>query len=642
MSVFSLEFEALDMGQNRLKRSDIIQHIDFIDIKGLMAIDIESMVSLDIIKFNKVDNSKKTLMDLFGKTCSKIGNSLLASYLMKPLYDSDKINERLFIVETIIKEMEHNNKSSVIRFIMDGIRGLCDISKVIHSLQLGDFKASVWKKLRNFIINMILIKENIEASNILTNCTIFKDFLKSFQTNNILKVKIKIEKVLDFDTDLEFIDIRNEYDDEFEQYRKSYDEMEKILNDISIKLSRESKLDIVTAYIPQFGYLVAIERKEINETSKFYFNLELIFQTSTTNYYKNDLMHSLDKNFGDLYSLIRDKEIEILYGLKSEIIGDLEQLLKPYEVIGHIDVMIRFAYVSLNNNFCKPQIEDDENDSKIEIIGSFHPLIKKENFIRNNFEFKENKIIIITGPNYSGKSTLLTQIGVTIYLMQIGCFIPATSAKLSIFQNILTRINTMDSINISQSTFMKDCQQMSKCIYKSNKKSLVLIDEFGKGTDINDGPGLLCGVIKHYLNKGNESPFVIITTHMTEIFKPDLIGIDNRIQFNHMNVIIEDKKSFKITFLYELVKGIEFSSCGLYCARQCGIALDVIERAQCILDMIDQNKDIVSEFSQLDEDEISIIKDNEERIKKFLELDFQEWSDQDVNKLRNEVLKILQ
>lgn len=642
MSVFSLEFEALDMGQNRLRKTDVIQRIDFMDINGLMELDIESMISLDIIKFNKIDNSKKTIADLFGKTCSKIGASLLASYLIKPLYDTNKINERLSIVEAIMKEMEQNNKSSSTRLIMDGIRGLCDISKVIHSLQLGDFKASVWKKLRNFIINLIKIKEYIEASYILANCMIFKDFLKSFQNDNIVKLKTKLEKVLDFDTDSGCVDIRNDYNKEFEEYRNSYDEMEKTLNEISIKLSKESNLDIVTAYIPQFGYLIAIERKEGNDMLQVGLDLKIVFQTSTTNYYKNDLMYSMDKSFGDLYSLIRDKEIEILYGLKSEIIGDLKQLIKPYALIGHIDVMIRFAIVSLNNNFCKPQIQDNENESTIEIIGSFHPLIKKENFIKNNFEFKENKIIVITGPNYSGKSTLLTQIGITIYLMQIGCFIPATSAKLSIFQNILTRINTMDSINISQSTFMKDCQQMSKCIYRSGEKSLVLIDEFGKGTDINDGPGLLGGVVKHYLNRGKESPFVIITTHITEIFKQYLIGLDNRIQFAHMNVIIEDKKLFKITFLYELVNGIELSSCGLYCARQCGIALEIIERAQYISDMIDQGKDIADEFSQLNSDEICIIKDNEERIKKFLELDFQEWPDQDVKKLRNEVLKILQ
>lgn len=164
-------------------------------------------------------------------------------------------------------------------------------------------------------------------------------------------------------------------------------------------------------------------------------------------------------------------------------------------------------------------------------------------------------------------------------------------------ENILTRVNTIDSINTSQSTFLKDCEQMSRCIYRSTEKSLVLIDEFGKGTDINDGPGLLGGVINHFVDRGEASPIAIFSTHMTEIFHSDMMGMDKRIQFYHMKVILENPKAFKITFLYEFVAGIAESSCGLYCARQCGVDMKIVEKVQYILDMIQEGKDIVSEFS---------------------------------------------
>ena len=220
---------------------------------------------------------------------------------------------------------------------------------------------------------------------------------------------------------------------------------------------------------------------------------------------------------------------------------------------------------------------------------------------------------------------------------------------MKIFANILTRINTLDSINCSQSTFMKDCQQMSKCIYKNTKDSLVLIDEFGKGTDVNDGPGLLGSIIKYFLNL-RETPIVLISTHLTEIFEPDMIGMDEGINFKQMKVIvaedidsdsINDNKKFDITYLYEMIDGITNDSGGLYCAYRCGIDKEIIEKAKFILDIIDRGGNIIEEFSELDEEEINLIDKDSEKMKRFLQLNFQDWEDKDVNKLREELLKIV-
>lgn len=633
------------MGQNRMKKTDVIHAMYFVDVKNMLTVDIESRVSLGITNRQnngKNNNVRKTIIELFGKTGSKIGNSLLSSYIMKPLVDLTEINERLDTVDKILYEMEINKKNSLVHQILDNIRGLSDISKLIHDLTIGNYKASIWRKLRNYLINVIKIVQYIESSSKLMECKVFQQFVNCLNPDSIQDIREKLEHVLDFDMDIDAVNIKDDLDQEFEDYKREYDALEEILNNISQELTNSANIDIITAYIPQFGYLIAIEREELRGDETENLQIELIFQTSTTNYYKNDLMVEMDNKYGDLYSLIRDKEIEILYALKDAIIPDLKKLLISYSYIGHIDVLICFANVALHNNFCKPYVIDEDNPV-IEIVDSFHPLMDKNSFINNSFKFNESRMIVITGPNYSGKSTLLTQIGLTVYLAQIGCFIPASSGKLSIFKNILTRINTMDSINATQSTFMKDCQQMSKCLNKSTNKSLVLIDEFGKGTDINDGPGLLGGVIKHFLKRDDKCPMVLATTHLSEIFQDDLIGEYNqKIQFNHMKVMTDDEKNFKLTFLFEVESGIASSSCGLYCARQCGVGIDIIEKAQQILDLINQGKDIANEFSILSDVELSQIKDSEERIKNFLKLDFQEWDDKDVKKLRDEVMKILE
>ncbi|GAV26905.1 hypothetical protein PMKS-000366 [Pichia membranifaciens] len=160
-------------------------------------------------------------------------------------------------------------------------------------------------------------------------CKVFGTFTESFDVEDVRAISQKLEDILGFDSDIDNIENKSNVDSEFEVYRNNYDEMEHILNELSLDLSKKAKADIVTAYIPQFGYLHAIERRDQNKNRNqdIYLALERVFQTSTTNYYKNDTMLEMDSKYGDLYSLIRDKEIEILYKLKSEIMPLLNKLL---------------------------------------------------------------------------------------------------------------------------------------------------------------------------------------------------------------------------------------------------------------------------------------------------------------------------
>lgn len=254
---------------------------------------------------------------------------MLHGYLTRPLYDRAKINGRLNTVETVIYELESGWKNSLAKRIMDNIRGIADISRIYHELRIGNYKAATWKKLRNYVINIICLKQHIQSSTRLMGCKVFGTFTESFDVEDVRAISQKLEDILGFDSDIDNIENKSNVDSEFEVYRNNYDEMEHILNELSLDLSKKAKADIVTAYIPQFGYLHAIERRDQNKNRNqdIYLALERVFQTSTTNYYKNDTMLEMDSKYGDLYSLIRDKEIEILYKLKSEIMPLLNKLL---------------------------------------------------------------------------------------------------------------------------------------------------------------------------------------------------------------------------------------------------------------------------------------------------------------------------
>lgn len=608
-------------------------------MQGYLSIDRNSMVALRLgsEKHNVVG---LTVSQLFGKCNTKIGNSLLSQYLMRPLINLDDIVARHRAVGQFLEEIKFGKKNSVVGQITDYLAGIADIHTLIQKLKLGNYEATIWKQLQSIFYNFDKLKELIECSPTLRTIDCCIKFIESFDVDNIRKLQEILLETIDFSTDPDNLCIQKNFDSTLQRYKDLYDEMEHILGEKAFELKSLTGLDLVIAYIPQFGYLVAVERhsKTLDSLQSF----DLVFTTSTTYYYKDQSMLEMDSNYGDLYSLIRDKEVEILFELQANLFEyGLENLIISYQYIGEIDVLLRFALVSYENNFNKPELIEEEA-GVIDLKESFHPLFSTSNFISNDFKVSNSRVVVITGPNFSGKSTLLTQIGITIYLAQIGCFIPAKTGKLSIFRKILTRINTEESININQSTFMKDCQQMSECLMKSTVDSLVLIDEFGKGTDINDGPGLLGSSLKYFLNKGVECPVVILSTHMIELFTEEIIGeVVNSIDFKQLEILIDKNNQFSMTFLYQLTDGIASSSAGLYCARRSGIDLAIIERAEFILHLLERGQNIIGEFSLLDENEMKLIGEHKDKIKKFLELNFQEWAPEDHLKLKTELLKIL-
>lgn len=639
LSVFSVNFEINCAQNSHLTKTDLIKYMELLSMEGYLSIDRNSMFALRLNP-EKHNIGGSTISQLFGKCSSKIGNALLAQYLLRPLIKLDEIQARHRAVSKFIGEIGTGKKNSVVEQINDCIGGISDINVVIHKLKLGNYEAQIWKQLQNIFYNFIKLKELIESSPILRIIECCVKFIESFEIGNIRKLQEILTDVIDFNTDLDNLCIQNCFDATLQNYKDLYDEMEQILSEKASRLRRLTGLDLMIAYIPQFGYLVAIEKQYIMSHSLESF--DLVFTTSTTYYYKDQNMLEMDTNYGDLYSLIRDKEIEILYNLQTSLFAyGLENLVIGYQFIGEMDVFIRFALVSYENNFCKPEMFEDE-PGVIELQESFHPLFGVSNFISNDFKVSNSKVIVITGPNYSGKSTLLAQIGIAIYLAQIGCFIPAKFGRLSVFKKILTRINTMESINITQSTFMKDCQQMHECISKSTVDSLVLIDEFGKGTDVNDGPALLGSTVKYFLNQGVDCPVVVLSTHMIELFNEEILGeVVADIDFKQMKIMIENNNRFKMTFLYQLAPGLATDSAGLFCAKKSGIDSAIIERADFILQLLKQGQNIVGEFASLDENEMKMIGEHKNKIKRFLELNFQEWPMKDNSKLKAELLKIL-
>lgn len=234
-------------------------------------------------------------------------------------------------------------------------------------------------------------------------------------------------------------------------------------------------------------------------------------------------------------------------------------------------------------------------------------------------------MLVMTGPNYSGKSVYLKQNALIVYMAHVGSFVPADRATIGLTDKILTRIATRESISKDQSAFMIDLQQISLMVTMSSRRSLLIIDEFGKGTNASDGAGLCCGVLQYFLSLGTERPKVIAATHFHEIFEGGFLQDRPELSFGHMEVRVNtqaEEVEDQITYLYNYVQGRSISSFGTVCAVLNGIDPAVVERADELILLAARGEDLIAACTKVSSDEAQELEDAEQIGRQFLEQDF--------------------
>ena len=217
----------------------------------------------------------------------------------------------------------------------------------------------------------------------------------------------------------------------------------------------------------------------------------------------------------------------------------------------------------------------------------------------------------MTGPNYSGKSVYLKQVSVIVYMAHVGCFVSADQATIGLTDKILTRIATRETVSHLQSAFMTDLQQINLAMGLATRRSLLVIDEFGKGTESNDGAGLACGVLQHLLNFGTDSPKVLAATHYHEIFENGFLGPLPHLAFGFMEIRIEEDAGEiedQLTYLYVLRAGRKNSSFGNHCAAINGIDAAIVARSEELEEMCAKGEDLVATCSAVTEEEEKDLK----------------------------------
>ncbi|PVU97543.1 hypothetical protein BB561_000471 [Smittium simulii] len=583
--------------------SAIVQVLEKLHVLPFMQISSESMQALNIFSNEKHPNmhnsskGKKEGISLFGlldNTKTPLGKYTLQMWMLKPLQKVEEIEGRLNNIQLLLESRFTDHKDKY-------IKNLANIKKISASLE----RLWMFPSINDL---QTIIK-------FLFACIEIKSVAIEFEDD---KIPI-LHRICDcVDTELLRSIGTQIVNTELDKLNDIYDGLGSFLTTVAQDQSKNLPQNLVNSmtvvYFPQLGYLISLESNNMSEIS----NLGSLlkdwchqFSTEERIYYKNSRMYELDEFLGDIHAHIVDREIEITQMLKQDIRHHSDYLIKINKHVAEFDCLLALSTVAKEQNWTKPLIDDSQD---IIIRKGKHPLLEilLGDFIANDTNFSNQEksslvdtennavslntnlqiestgnddcscnVMILTGANFSGKSIYGKQIALIVYLSHIGSYVPAQSAKIGITDRIETKIKESDSLVEKKSSFVSDLQQISRAIRNSTSKTLVILDEFGKGTLYQDGLGLFYAVLHYFITQQSKHPKVIAMTHYGEVY--DIAQSDNisqRIQWREMCVVENTKKKEKVVYLYKIKHGVALNSYAFACAQLAGVPNKVINLAK--------------------------------------------------------------
>ncbi|KAF1841047.1 uncharacterized protein K460DRAFT_420875 [Cucurbitaria berberidis CBS 394.84] len=602
------------------------------------------------------------------------GRVMLRQDFLRPSLNLDVINERLSTVGVFIRP----ENESALQTLVKTLKNVGNMRVRLSNLRKGvggsikgrrGLSKSVWAAIRGFAFHALKIRDTFQEVLGADTLMIRTKILEKFDGQRLAQVGSQISKTVDFEKSAEESRtvILPGIDEELDQIKRTLDGLEAFLNEVARKLSERMPSDLRATlnviYFPQIGFLVTVpvdpETGAAVHDGSFDNPWERMFSTEEQVYFKNSEMREMDDHFGDVYGIISDREIEISHELAQYVLQYEELMISCSDICGELDSLLALAQGAKLYKLCCPRMT---LDNVISIKGGRHILqeLTVASFVPNNtflvggageyispddvdrshgtkgcphtssspqytYEHEEGpSMLVLTGPNYSGKSVYLKQVALIVFLAHVGSFVPANSAKVGLTDKILSRVTTRETVSRVQSAFMIDLQQISLALSLATRRSLLIIDEFGKGTESSDGAGLACAVMEHLLSLGTERPKVIGATHFHEIFEMGFLKARPTLTFGHMEVRIDSdasEVSDQITYLYNFRTGRSTSSFGTCCAAMNGVPPEIVQHAEKLILLGMRGEDLVAMCCQMPEDEAAELEEAEQIAREFLEAD---------------------
>ncbi len=567
------------------------------------------------------------LINILDQTISPMGARMLKKWVVLPLKSKQAINARLNAVEYLIRHAEFS------RSLIQQIQQIGDLERLISKVPLGKINPREVVQLKKALMCVGPTKEILENGGL--------DYLVNMAEglNPCAKLIERIQTWLMDEPPVNLTKggvIAAGCDEELDELRGIIKNSKDILVKIQTTEAERTGINsLKIGFNNVFGYYLEVTNKYKNEVPEEWIRKQTL--TNSERYITEELKILETKILG-----AEEKILALEERLFQQLVLDLADYIRPVQhnamLIARLDCLLSFAKIAQKNNYCKPEIDDS---FVIDIKEGRHPVIETqlplgEEYVPNDvyLDNEEQQILMITGPNMSGKSALLRQTALISLMAQMGSFVPAGSARLGLIDKVFTRVGASDNISSGESTFMVEMNETASIMNNISDRSLILLDEIGRGTSTYDGISIAWSIAE-YLHSGTYKPKTLFATHYHEL--NDLAARLGRVK--NFNVATKEV-GHKVIFLRKLVPGGSEHSFGIHVAKMAGMPHQIVERAVQILHQLEQ-KSIEQELEPVDSNGVKVKKPATAAIsEQALQLSIFETVDPQMGKIKEALLDL--
>lgn len=589
-----------------------IQQISRIEEDKYLRLDRYTIRSLELCQ--SINEGGKSLLEVLDKTATAMGKRLLRRWILFPLKEVAAINQRLDVVEYFFKDLEMKD------FLKEKLAQIGDLERMVSKISVGRISPR----------DVVYLKQSLKAIRDIKQYVLahFEDNQHPlYQMITLLddceEICLRIER--------EIVDnppiavnrgevIRCGVHQELDELRQ----LSSLGKDYLMKIQERETLatgiaSLKIAYNNVFGYYIEVRNTYKDKVPENWIRKQTL--VSAERYITPELKEYEEKIMG-AEDRISQIENELFMALINDLLSYHLVLQKNAQAIARMDCLLSFAEVSKAYTYFRPLV--DEGD-EINIIAGRHPVIEQQlssqsDYISNDVRLdnQEQQILMITGPNMAGKSALIRQTALIVLMAQIGCFVPAESAKIGLVDKIFTRVGASDNISLGESTFMVEMTEAADILNNISNRSLVLFDELGRGTSTYDGISIAWAIVEHLHEHPKSRAKTLFATHYHEL--NEMEKSFSRVRNYHISV---KESGNKVLFLRKLLRGGSEHSFGIHVAKLAGMPQSIVDRANEILDHFEgDQKQIAGHSSELHTKSVKDVAQNREGYQlSFFQLD---------------------
>lgn len=547
-----------------------ITDVDLYSDAQFMHLDISTRRNLELCETMRNKEKKGTLLWVLDKTKTAMGKRLIRTWIEQPLLNPARITRRLSAVQELFDDMPKRMN------IVDSLSGIFDLERLMTRIVYGSANGRDLRSLSQTCEKLAPIKQLLSSSQSSLLKEIYDNIDPLEDIDTLIRQAIEDNPPM---TVKEGGIIRDGYNAELDELKSDINDGKGLIAKIEAQEKEATGIKTLkVGYNRVFGYYIEVTKSNIDMVPETYIRKQTL--TNCERYITQELKETEARVLG-AHDKITALEYELFEDIRKFVASQLHRIQRTAHAIAMLDVFCSFAHTAANNGYCRPTIN---LDGKIIIKDGRHPVVEAmlhdAPFVPNDtmLDSNENRTMIITGPNMAGKSTYMRQVALIVLMAQIGSFVPAKSAEIGIVDSIFTRIGASDDLSAGQSTFMIEMNEVANILQNATSKSLLILDEIGRGTSTYDGMAIARAVLEHCNDKKKLGSKTMFATHYHELTEMEnqLNGVLN------YNIAVK-KRGDDITFLRRIVRGGADDSFGIEVAKLAGVPDSTVTRAKQIL-----------------------------------------------------------